>query len=125
MITRPFAATLLAAALLALTACAPGGRAGSFAGSWGETDPAPNITISEDGSVHGTDGCNRLTGKGSIEGDTFVFGDIAMTQMACPDDEDVIEPWPSEAKVDGDELVLLDESGAEVARLPRLEQREG
>ncbi|PRI10293.1 META domain-containing protein [Leucobacter massiliensis] len=108
---------LAGAALLSLGGCASSGSS-DFVGSWGGDDPSPNITIEDDGRVSGTDGCNRLSGMGSFDGDRFVFGTLAQTKMACLDDAEVIEPWPESARVDGDELVLLDQDGNEVTRLP-------
>ncbi|WP_345751691.1 META domain-containing protein [Microbacterium rhizophilus] len=124
MSMRRLAATgLAAAALLILTACASGAGGASPAGSWGE-EPGPNVTISDDGTVVGSDGCNRLTGKGTIDGDRIEFGDLAQTRMACAEGTDVVEPWATSAAVDGNALILFDEAGQEIRRLPRIE-REG
>lgn len=43
------------------------------------------IEIAGDGTVSGSGGCNRLTGKAAIDGDAIRFGPIASTQMACPE----------------------------------------
>ena len=34
-------------------------------------------------------GCNRLTGSYAVKGEGISFGEIASTQMACPDSEDI------------------------------------
>lgn len=36
-----------------------------------------------DGSLSGSDGCNRYTTRYSVEGDTLRLGAIATTEMAC------------------------------------------
>jgi putative lipoprotein len=41
------------------------------------------LEISADGSVSGSGGCNRMTGKAVISGDRITFGPIASTDMAC------------------------------------------
>lgn len=41
------------------------------------------LEISADGSISGSGGCNRMTGKAVISGDQITFGPIASTDMAC------------------------------------------
>jgi hypothetical protein len=105
-------------ALAALTGCS-GPALTSFAGSWGQTVKGqPNLTITDDGSFQGTDGCNRLMGKGSISGDSFDFGPIASTMMACSD----VDTWLSQAhtaKVDGTVLVVYGNSGNKIGTLAK------
>ncbi|AXJ08371.1 META domain-containing protein [Arthrobacter sp. PM3] len=112
-------ATLVAGiALLALTGCS-GPALKSFTGSWGQSAQGqPNLTITDDGSFQGTDGCNRLTGKGSVSGDSFNFGPIASTMMACSD----VDTWLSQAhtaKVDGTVLVVYGNSGDKIGTLAK------
>jgi heat shock protein HslJ len=112
-------ATLVAGiALAALTGCS-GPALKSFTGSWGQTVKGqPNLTITDDGSFQGTDGCNRLTGKGSVSGDSFNFGPIASTMMACSD----VDTWLSQAhtaKVDGTVLVVYGNSGDKIGTLAK------
>lgn len=110
-----------------LTGCAGGGGESGSAGSdtvdpigtWGSTAAqAPNLTFTEDGNVSGTDGCNRLTGSWTAEGDTVDLGTMASTLMACAD----VDTWLSGARtatVDGDTLVVRDEGGSEIGTLDR------
>lgn len=110
-----------------LTGCGGGdGESGSAdggtvdpVGTWGSTAAqAPNLTFTEDGNVTGTDGCNRLTGSWTADGDTVEFGEIASTLMACVD----VDTWLSGAKtatVDGDTMVVRDEGGSEIGTLER------
>jgi heat shock protein HslJ len=112
-------ATLIAGlATAALTGCS-GPASKSFEGSWGQTGIGqPNLTITDDGSFQGTDGCNHLTGKGSISGDAFGFGPIASTSMACSD----VDTWLSHAdtaKVDGSVLVVYEKGGSKIGTLPK------
>ncbi|RKR20693.1 META domain-containing protein [Arthrobacter oryzae] len=105
-------------AFTAVTGCS-GPALKSFAGSWGQTVKGqPNLTITDDGSFQGTDGCNRLTGKGSISGDSFDFGPIASTMMACSN----VDTWLSQAhtaKVNGTVLVVYGNSGNQIGTLAK------
>ncbi|MEV8456155.1 META domain-containing protein [Streptomyces sp. NPDC052095] len=43
------------------------------------------LTFGEDGSVHGTLGCNSVRGTARISGSTVTFGPLEGTKMMCPD----------------------------------------
>ncbi|GAB3803746.1 META domain-containing protein [Humibacter antri] len=116
--TRWASAFLLAGILtVSLTACS--GGSSDFTGSWGSTSSGQaNLTIEHDGTFHGTDGCNRLTGKGTISGGTFSFGHFASTLMACPG----VTTWlnkASSAKRSGDQLVVYDDGGSKIGTLAK------
>lgn len=105
-------------ALAALTGCsAPASK--QFVGGWGQTGSGqPNLTITDDGSFQGTDGCNRLTGQGSISGEVFGFGPIASTSMACPG----VDTWllqADTAKVEGSALAVYGKGGTKIGTLPK------
>ncbi len=113
----PFAA---AALLAALAGCAtPGGETAAFTGTWGSSASGqPNLTIEDDGKVSGTDGCNRLTGTGTVSGDTFRFGNLASTMMAC----EGVDEWlgkASTASVDGKTLIVYDDSNKKIGTLEK------
>jgi hypothetical protein len=119
-VPRLITATLITgAALVAITGCSSASSENLFVGSWGETgDLEPSLTIEADGSFHGTDGCNRLTGEGEISGDVLNFGDFASTAKACID----VDTWLSQAataKVDGSALVIYEENGDRLGALPK------
>ena len=83
---------------------------------------APSVTF-EDGTVGGSTGCNRFTASYTVDGDAVELGMIASTQIACPPPADAVERAYVEAlgrvagwRLDGEELVLLDEDDAEVLR---------
>ena len=90
-----------------------------FEGSWGEDAPGqPSLSIQPDGTFSGTDGCNRLMGKGTVEGDTFRFGMFASTMMACEE----VTTWlnlASTAQLDGTTLVVFDSGGAQIGTLAK------
>ncbi|MGN7798845.1 META domain-containing protein [Leifsonia sp. 22587] len=118
--TRKLTVTLTV--LVALSALALGGcsSAGSgFTGSWGSTATGqPHLTITADGSFSGSDGCNELSGTGTVSGDTFTFGPFASTLKAC----EGVNPWLSRAhtaKVSGDELVVYANGGQKVGTLAK------
>jgi heat shock protein HslJ len=108
---------LAIAALLAGCSSASGGD--SVVGTWGSSaSEQPNLTIEADGSFSGTDGCNRLTGKGSIDGDTIEFGSFASTMMACQG----VDEWLNKAAkgtVDGSVMSIYDEAGSTIGTLKK------
>jgi len=127
------------AAVVALTGCATnGGSAGSDgdqhgdpghsdpangpAGIWGDPDTStePSLELVDDGTLTGTDGCNRLRGGWTEEDDRVSFGQVASTRMAC----EGVDTWLSSldsATVDGDTMTVFDASGSEIGTLERAE----
>lgn len=91
-------------------------------GVWGDADAQqePSLTFAEDGSVSGSDGCNRLMGSWTADGDTVDFAPLASTRMAC----EGVDTWLS-AGASGtwteSTLVVLDESGTQIGTLERSE----
>jgi heat shock protein HslJ len=88
-------------------------------GVWGSTASGqPNLDIENDGTFSGSDGCNRLSGQGQIDGDEITFGAIASTMMAC----EGVDTWLSKAatgNVKGDTMTVLDDSGKTIGTLDR------
>lgn len=114
--------TAIAALALALGGCAsnPGGAGNDATGSWGDVDVQgkPSLDLAEGGQVSGTDGCNRLTGKWTQDGDTVTFGPLASTLMAC----EGVDTWLNAAEtatVDGSTLTVLGTDGTEIGTLKR------
>ena len=115
-------APLLGAAFaltLAATGCA-GSSSDSFVGTWGDaaSDSTPSLTIEQDGSFSGTDGCNRLAGEATFDGGTIDFGDVASTLMACEGVDTWLNGLDTGTVVDG-ALQISDESGAVIGSLPK------
>lgn len=114
---RAGAIVLAVTALLGGCAGTPSGAA--LVGTWGSTaDKQPNLTIENDGAFSGTDGCNRLSGKGSIDGDTITFGPIASTLMAC----EGVDEWLGKAATGtakGSTLTVYDDSGSTIGTLDK------
>lgn len=77
---------VLAVMALALSACS-GNPSGGFepVGTWGSAEEGqPSLVLEADGSLHGTDGCNRLVGSYEVDGDELAFGPLGGTRMLCP-----------------------------------------
>lgn len=86
------------------------------------------LELTADGQVSGTGGCNRMSGRATIDGSAIAFGPLAATKMACAeavmDQEakffaalDEARSWRvDEAQ---DKLILLDASGKTVLVLTR------
>ncbi len=109
-----------AGAVLALAAgCSS--SAASPVGTWGEDTPGwPSLTFAEDGTVSGTDGCNRLAGSWTQDGDTVNFdGSLISTLMACEEDVDTWLLGISTATIAIDTLTALDAHGATLGTLEK------
>jgi len=110
-----------------LAGCAPASPTGtgdtdastSAVGTWGaDAQGEPSLTLSEDGKLSGTDGCNRLTGSWTQDGATVDFGEVASTMMFC----EGVDTWLVDldtATVDGSTLRILDAEGTEIGTLDR------
>lgn len=111
------AAAACGALALALTGCASGEDAA--VGTWeAGDDTGASLTLEEDGTLSGTDGCNRLTGSWEADGDEVSFGKMASTMKACPD----MDPWLAQAvtgTVSSDEMVVSDDDGDTLGTLQR------
>lgn len=116
--------TLAAGALLlavGLSGCAGGGsgQAPSAEGTWGSSaEGQPQLVLAADGTLSGTDGCNRLAGSWEQSGADVTFGQVASTLMAC----EGVDTWLStldSATIDGSTLHVKDQSGAEIGTLSR------
>lgn len=123
--SRRLACIALASGLAAasLAGCAdaaapPRGPVEDVAGVWGmqDTDGVVSLELAEDGTVTGTDGCNRMTGSWEQDGDQVAFGPWSTTRMACQS----VDTWIAEsvkATVQGENLVFADEFGIEIGTL--------
>jgi len=109
---------------LALTGCAPAtpnvpGSPTAAAGTWGsDAAGSPQLVLAEDGSLTGTDGCNRLMGRWIEEGPVIVFEEVASTMMYCED----VDTWLADlstGSVRGSTLRILDADGVEIGSLAR------
>jgi hypothetical protein len=119
LLRRTGAALVVALVGLALLAGCPAGG-GSAVGTWGRQGTAgePYLSLARNGTLSGSDGCNQLYGRWSSDGDLVSFSDMSSTLMACED----VDAWLSRlasARVDGDRLVVLDSSGAQIGTLER------
>jgi len=118
--------------LAGLTACSGGSSpdsdgasqdpATAVLGVWGEPDAdgEPSIEFTDDGKYAGTDGCNRLFGTWTVDGDAIDLGAMGATMMHC----EGVDTWltlGSTAVVQGDALVVSDEGGEEIGTLDRKE----
>ncbi|MET0932662.1 MAG: META domain-containing protein [Mycetocola sp.] len=135
------AATVFATALL-LASCAMPGGSGSASpdedspatstdtvlteenllGTWGSTgEQEPYLTFEEDGTVAGSDGCNRLVGAWSLADETVTLENLAGTLMACEGVDTWLVDAASAVLAEGedDELSVRDGGGAEIGTLER------
>lgn len=89
----------------------------SVVGTWGSAAPGqPQLRFVEDGSVSGTDGCNRLAGKWTLENEVVIFQQMISTMMYC----EGVDTWLSgaaSARVHGNALHVYDRAGQEIGTL--------
>ena len=114
-----FAAVTLA---LGLAGCSAGSAGAEVTGTWGTPDATgtPGLELNADESVTGTDGCNRMVGTSSLNGDTVEFGTFASTLMAC----EGVDTWlsgASTATVDGATMTIQNAGGDEIGTLERVD----
>lgn len=126
---RRCAAAAAFIASLVLTGCAgsSGGSSIDPVGTWGDTSDTtePSLTLDEDGSLTGTDGCNQLSGEWRLEDDDIVYFDaVASTRMACPDVDTWLEGL-SQATISGSTMTISGGDGAEIGQLERTSDEEG
>jgi heat shock protein HslJ len=56
---------------------------------WAPAEHRPHLVFGAEGRLSGADGCNRLTGPYTVEANGITFGQIAATQMACPETDEI------------------------------------
>lgn len=123
---------VIAASIALLSACATpvSSSAPSLDGEWREATRAihaPTITF-EGERASGFAGCNRWFGSVTRgEASALSFGQVGATRMMCEGPQMNIEREflaalsnTRTARVDGDQLVLADTGGAELARFLRV-----
>lgn len=112
-------AAVLPVISLFVVACSSPTMASSPEGAWGSDEPRqPQLTLAEDGSVSGTDGCNRIIGSWELVDDRAEISPLGTTMMFC----EGVDTWlgaAAAAEVSGETLRIFDESGAEIGTLDR------
>ncbi|GAA3589252.1 META domain-containing protein [Klugiella xanthotipulae] len=118
----PLIVVLAAATALLLGGCAAplSSDPGDPVGTWGDAEAqnTPFLVVDAGGTISGSDGCNRLSGTWSQEGDTVTFDQTASTLMAC----DGVDLWLSAARsatVDGDTLTVSNDTNEKIGTLTR------
>jgi putative lipoprotein len=90
-----------------------------------------HLVFQTGGRVAGSDSCNRITGSYELKGDGITFGQMAGTQMACPDSADIERgvraalTGASRWVIVGDRLELFDGAGARLAAFEARSQTPG
>lgn len=110
-------------AILLVSACAAGNSASpSPVGTWGVTvDGKPQLVIEEGGTLHGTDGCNRLVGNWAETDGNITFSQLAGTRMFC----EGVDTWLSDAagaKIVNKSLEIHNDKDAKIGTLDRQDQ---
>ncbi|MDN5790645.1 MAG: META domain-containing protein [Micrococcales bacterium] len=96
----------------------PSARA-SPVGSWGsEVQGQPNLTLAKDGTLSGSDGCNRLIGGWKQDGDAVTLTIVGTTKMMCTG----VDTWLSKAasaSIDGTTMTVEDTAGTTIGTLEK------
>lgn len=100
-------------------ACSLTSDAPTFEGAWGSDEPPqPELTLAEDGSISGTDGCNRLIGSWELVDQHVELSPLGSTMMFC----EGVDTWlgsATRAEIEGDTLHLFDQNGTEIGTLSK------
>lgn len=95
----------------------------SFLGTWHDPDGGAVVTFADDGSLTGTDGCNRFVATWKLssgdggQGSVVTVAPFATTLMACAG------PWSAwiismaSIRHDGDHLTVSNDTGLEIGQL--------
>jgi len=84
----------------------------------------PHLTL-ESGRASGSDGCNRVAGPYTLQGEALTFGAMAGTRMACPDTAEIERRFQGALKgtshwrIAGDRLELYGATGKPLAVFER------
>ncbi len=82
----------------------------------------PHLVFATDNRVAGSDGCNRIAGDYTLDGDKITLGQMIGTRMACMENADQAQAFNAvlsnigSYQIQGSVLDLFDSSGAPVAR---------
>ncbi|WP_231910926.1 META domain-containing protein [Corynebacterium suranareeae] len=99
--------------------CSSTSDAPTFEGTWGSSEPPqPELTLAEDGSISGTDGCNRLIGSWELVDQHVELSPLGSTMMFC----EGVDAWlgsATRAEIEGDSLHLFDQDGTEIGTLSK------
>lgn len=88
-------------------------------GTWKSDDAGePHLTLDEDLTVTGSDGCNAIATTYVLSGDVIEFKSFLSTLKACQG----VDTWLSAvntASINGDTMTVLDSAGEEIGVLHR------
>ncbi|WP_431711766.1 META domain-containing protein [Glutamicibacter uratoxydans] len=88
-------------------------------GIWGSQEPGqPWLEFAKDGTLSGSDGCNRVMGQWSVARAELSLGEIASTKMFC----EGVDTWLNgihSASIARDTLKVRDVHGTEIGKLRR------
>jgi heat shock protein HslJ len=91
---------------------------------WG--DRRPELNLDANGQAHGTGGCNRFSGRYTMEGARLAFAPLAASRMACAGPLGEMEDQFLRAlgevrgwRMERNQLLLTNEAGAALLRFSR------
>ena len=92
-------------------------------GVWSESsdDASPTLSLHDDETVTGYDGCNQLTGGWEPTDNGVNFKQLASTRMACEDVDDWLSRAAS-ATISYDTMTVLDPDGKTLGTLERTDE---
>lgn len=82
----------------------------------------PHLVFAADNRVAGSDGCNRIAGDYTLDGNKITLGQMIGTRMACMENADQAQAFNTALstigsyQIQGSVLDLFDNSGAPIAR---------
>lgn len=87
-----------------------------------ENQREPHIVFNAENRISGSDGCNRMMGSYTLDGDNLSLGELAGTRMACMDGAEQADAFNKTLtkvtayNLQGDALELHDDTGSVIAR---------
>ncbi|MCM1014202.1 META domain-containing protein [Brevibacterium sp. XM4083] len=126
--TLPLAACSTGSPAESPTSSAPSETASQTGSAAAELDPTgrwsspeagdPFLEFADDGTLTGSDGCNRIQTSWTLDGDTIVIESFTSTQKACAG----VDAWLSKAAtatVEGDVMTVKDGQGSVIGGLEK------
>ncbi|GAA1633212.1 MULTISPECIES: META domain-containing protein [Brevibacterium] len=88
-------------------------------GRWSSPEAGdPFLEFADDGTLAGSDGCNRIQTSWTLDGDTVVIESFTSTQRACAG----VDSWLSKAStatIEGDVMTVKDGQGSVIGGLEK------
>lgn len=95
------------------------GQTGTHVGTWVSDETGrPHLTLTDDGKVRGSDGCNRIVSTYTVEDGVVDIAWFVTTLMACPGVVDWLGGVAT-LRIEGDTAIVFNRRNEEIGALTR------